>query len=117
MGLVSIVHVVLALFVIILVLIQDSKGGGVGGTFGGGSGSNSILGPTGAPSFLAKMTRYAVILFAVTSIILTNLSAKKEHSALDSIKPSATATPTPAAPQNPASTPAAPAAPTQPATK
>lgn len=106
MGFLSVLHIVFAVVVILLVLIQDSKGGGMGGAFGGGSsGSNSLLGPTGATSFLAKLTRYVVIGFAVTSIILTNLTSKKGTSALDQVKTPADAAGTvpsnPVAPQNP----------------
>lgn len=82
MGFISIVHIIMALVIIVLVLVQDSKGGGMGGAFGGG-GSSSLLGPTGAPSLLAKITKYAVIVFAITSIWLSNLSSKKSESALD----------------------------------
>lgn len=84
MGFVSIVHVVLAVIVIILVLIQDSKGGALG-AFGGGTSSNSILGPTGTTSFLANLTKWVVVGFALTSIILTNLTSNKGGSALDQI--------------------------------
>lgn len=106
MGFLSVLHIVFAVIVILLVLIQDSKGGGMGGAFGGGTSSNSLLGPTGATSFLAKLTRYVVIGFAITSIILTNLTSKKGTSALDQVKPPADAAGTvpsnPVAPQNPA---------------
>ncbi len=104
MAFLSILHVVFAFIVILLVLIQDSKGGGMGGAFGGGgAGSNSLLGPTGATSFLNKLTRYVVIGFAITSIILTNLTSKKSVSALDLVKtPDAggSAPSNPSAPQN-----------------
>lgn len=109
MTLVSILHIALALVVIVLVLIQDSKGGGMGGAFGGSSSSaNSLLGATGAPTFLAKLTRYVVVGFAVTSIILTNLSSNKGKSALDGLPPAETGT----APSNPV-VPSNPAVPTE----
>lgn len=110
MAFVSIAHIVLAVIVVVLVLIQDSKGGGMG-AFGGGGGSNSLLGPTGAPSFLAKLTRWVVIGFAITSVVLTNLTSNKGGSALDAV---GTATPEGAAPANPATAPQNPAAPTTP---
>ncbi len=89
MTFVAILHIIAALLLITLVLIQDSKGA-MGGSFGGGGSSNSILGPTGAPNFLFKMTRYIVLGFAVTSLLLTKLSSEKSGSALDDLPPSAT---------------------------
>ena len=44
-ALVAVVHIVVALVLIGLVLIQDTKSGSVG-VFGGGGGSNSVLGAT-----------------------------------------------------------------------
>lgn len=73
--LVGIIHVITALVLISLVLLQDSKGDGVGGAFGGGT-SNSVLGATGATTLAQKMTRWAAIVFAITSISLTVLSRK-----------------------------------------
>lgn len=73
---IAIVHVLTALALIALVLVQDSKSDGLGGAFGGG-GSNSILGATGATSLAQKLTRGAAVVFAMTSIGLTTLSNKR----------------------------------------
>ena len=67
---VAVVHVITALVLIALVLLQDSKSGGLGGAFGGG-GSNSILGATGGATLAQKMTRGAAVVFAITSLTLT----------------------------------------------
>lgn len=106
---IAILHVVVALVLIGLVLVQDSKGGGALGMGGGGS-SNSVLGATGASTLAAKMTRIAAIIFALTSIGLTVLSSRESKSILDKL-PAATAVPaaptTTTAPE--AAAPAAPA--------
>ncbi len=81
MGLLTVFHIIICLSLISFVLLQDSKGA-MGGSFGGG-GSNSLLGPTGAPNFLAKITRYVAIIFAVLCIILSKITAEKQGSALD----------------------------------
>ncbi|WP_413288561.1 preprotein translocase subunit SecG [Bdellovibrio sp. HCB337] len=99
---VAILHIVVALILIGLVLIQDSKGGGALG-IGGGGGSNSVLGATGASTLAAKMTRIAAIIFALTSIGLTVLSSQQSKSVLDKL-PAASAVP--AAPTAPAAAPA-----------
>lgn len=82
MTLIAIVHMTVAILLVILVLIQDSKSGAVSGTFGGG-GSNSLLGATGATTLANKATRIAAIIFAMTCIILTRMSTADRGSALD----------------------------------
>lgn len=77
-------HVLACVMLIFFVLIQDSKGGGVFG-----SSSQSILGPTGAPTLFAKLTRYTAILFAVTSIVLTIQTSPSQRSATDTYVPPA----------------------------
>lgn len=101
---IAVLHILVALILISLVLIQDSKGGGALGM--GGGGSNSVLGATGASTLAAKMTRIAAIIFALTSIGLTVLSARQSKSILDKL-PAAAA---PVAPTTPAATTEAPAA-------
>jgi preprotein translocase subunit SecG len=88
---IAIMHILVALILIGLVLIQDSKGGGALG-MGGGGGSNSVLGATGASTLAAKMTRIAAIIFALTSIGLSVLSSQQSKSILDKL-PAASAAP------------------------
>lgn len=112
MTFIAILHIIAAILLIFLVLVQDSKGA-MGGSFGGGGGSsNSILGPTGAPNFLFKMTRYIVVGFALTSLLLTKLSAEKSGSALDNL-PTASAPVAPAAPTTTTTPEQAPVAPVE----
>lgn len=111
-SLVAVLHIMVALVLIALILVQDSKSGSVGGAFGGG-GSNSILGATGATTLAQKATRVAAIVFALTSITLTIYSSRAHRSVIDDVvtnaaAPSATdAAPAPGA--TPAAPPAAPA--------
>lgn len=86
--LVTIVHFLIAVLLIVLVLVQDSKGGGAFGM--GGTGSNQVLSATGAANFLVKLTRYLAIMFAVSCITLTYLTTHKNSgSALDGYVPAA----------------------------
>lgn len=95
--LVAVVHVITALILIALVLLQDSKSDGLGGAFGGG-GSNSILGATGGATLAQKMTRGAAIVFAITSLSLTVIS-RGNKSVVDNLPtpPPAATTEVPAA--------------------
>jgi preprotein translocase subunit SecG len=66
----AVLHVLIAVALILVILVQDPKGGSAG-LFGGGGGSNSIFGATGTPTLLSKFTRYLGVAFAVTCIGLS----------------------------------------------
>lgn len=84
MTFIAIVHVIVAITLIALVLIQDSKGNGALG-MGGVSNSNSILGATGAQTFASKLTVAASILFAVTCLALSYYTSIGNKSVIDSL--------------------------------
>lgn len=91
-GFLTVVHILIAVALCALVLVQDSKGGGALGI--GGSGSNSLLGATGAQSLASKLTRYVAILFAVSCVGLTYFLAHENKSVVDQLGGSALLTPT-----------------------
>ena len=92
MILVTIVHVIFCILLIMIVLLQDPKSSGGGGMFGGG-GANSVLGSTGAVTFLTKLTQWSAVTFGVTCILLSLMSRPDGGSVLD-------ASPSPATPVN-----------------
>ena len=63
------IHVLVCISLIISVLLQSSKGGGLGGAFGGGS-SDTLFGGQGASSFLQKATKILGVSFMVVTILL-----------------------------------------------
>lgn len=83
--LLTLVHVLIALLLIGLVLIQDSKGGALG--IGGGSTSNSLLGAGGAQTLAAKATRWVAVIFAATCISLSIWTASKTKSVVSGTLP------------------------------
>ena len=85
LSILAIVHVVLSVFLVLLVLIQDPKGGSVGGMFGGGGGANSLFGATGAPTFLSRVTRWTAVVFAASCIAMTIFIKPKGKSVLDTL--------------------------------
>ena len=92
-SIMAISHIILSVFLVLLVLIQDPKGGAAGGMFGGGGGSNSLFGATGAPTFLARLTRWVAVIFAASCIAMTIFIKPKSNSVLDGIDmPAATST-------------------------
>jgi preprotein translocase subunit SecG len=63
------IHILVCLSLIGIVLIQGGKGAEAGAAFGGG-GSNTVFGPSGGQSFMAKLTAGAAIIFMLTSLAL-----------------------------------------------
>jgi preprotein translocase subunit SecG len=59
---------------IIVVLLQSSKGEGLAGAFGGGGLTGAVFGGRGAATFLSKATSILAVCFMITSIALTLLS-------------------------------------------
>ena len=71
-----IVHVVAALGIIGLVLMQHGQGADAGASFGGGS-SQTVFGSQGAGSFLTRATAVLAAVFFVTSLSLAYLSSRQ----------------------------------------
>src|SRR5512134_1401311 len=84
-----IVHVIVSAILIAMVLLQKGKGADIGAAFGGAS--QTVFGPRGTASFLAKLTTGAAILFMVTSLGLALTTAKKS-SIMEGVKPAQTQT-------------------------
>ncbi|PCH55882.1 MAG: preprotein translocase subunit SecG [Legionellales bacterium] len=73
--LVLVIHIIFALGVIALVLLQHGKGADSGATFGAGGGaSQTLFGSQGSASFLSRATAVLVTLFFATSLILGQLA-------------------------------------------
>ena len=72
-------HIIIAIVIIALVLLQQGKGASMGAAFGGGA-SNTLFGSRGPASFLMKLTGILVALFFVTSLTLGHLASKKAKS-------------------------------------
>lgn len=67
---VSIVHVLLAVFMIFVILLQPGKDAGMGAALGGGA-ATSAFGGRGAVTFLGKLTAACAIAFFITSLGLS----------------------------------------------
>lgn len=76
LTLVLVVHVVAALGIIGLVLLQHGKGADMGAAFGGGS-SGSLFGATGSANFLSRATAVLATVFFLTSLGLAYLATHK----------------------------------------
>lgn len=63
-----VIHIIICVALVIAVLMQSSRGAGLGGSFGGVT--ETIFGSQGASQFLRKATRYLGIAFMVVSVFL-----------------------------------------------
>ncbi len=71
-------HIVICVGLILVVLLQSGKGGGLAGAFGGMSGAGQTLfGGRGAATFLSKATTVLGIAFMASSLILALLSGNQ----------------------------------------
>ncbi|MDR0621982.1 MAG: preprotein translocase subunit SecG [Deltaproteobacteria bacterium] len=66
---ITFLHIVVAVILMISVLLQTSKGSGMGAAFGGSSGS--VFGSRGPATLIARVTTVAAIIFMVTSLTLS----------------------------------------------
>ncbi|MCI2392924.1 preprotein translocase subunit SecG [Aliiroseovarius sediminis] len=85
-NVILVIHLILALGLIGIVLLQRSEGGGLG-IGGGGGGGGGIMSSRGAATALGKLTWLFAIAFLGTSITLTIISAKNsaDSSVLDTM--------------------------------
>lgn len=97
----TIIHVIVCLFLVIVVLLQSGKAADLAGAFGG-MGSQTVFGPRGAATALSRATTASAVIFMVTSLGLSVISTRQSgkagggaKSVLESVKdPNAAPTPT-----------------------
>ncbi|MGR8919074.1 MAG: preprotein translocase subunit SecG [Gammaproteobacteria bacterium] len=80
------VHIVLALFLIGIILIQQGKGATAGAAFGSGA-SSTVFGARGSASFLTRATAILATLFLANSLLLAWLYGRslEQTSLLDEV--------------------------------
>ena len=69
------IHVIVCLFLIGVVLLQQGKSADLAGAFGG-QGSQTAFGPRGAANLLTRLTTWGAVIFMVLSLALTILLAR-----------------------------------------
>lgn len=80
-------HILIAVALIAIILMQQGKGANMGAAFGSGA-SGTVFGAGGANSFLYKLTRGLAIGFFATSVTLAHIASsdnKSSESATSSI--------------------------------
>jgi preprotein translocase subunit SecG len=84
---VVVLHVIVCLFLIGVVLLQQGRSADLAGAFGG-QGSQTAFGPRAAANVLTRLTTWSAVIFTLTSITLTVLYVQSTgtHSVLDNTK-------------------------------
>ena len=105
--LVLVLHVLAALGIVVLVLLQHGKGADMGAAFGSGS-AGSLFGSAGAANFLSRTTAILAAVFFATTLMLTYFSAPSKSSGVTEglVVPAGKAESQPAAPAPSAPAPA-----------
>lgn len=73
-----VVHVVLALGIITLVLLQKGAGASAGAVLGGGGGAGSVFGASGSSNFLSKTTAILATAFFINSLVLAYMASHRD---------------------------------------
>jgi preprotein translocase subunit SecG len=98
----GVVYTVICVFLIMVVLMQSGKGGGLSGMLGGANPLTDALGSSGAEKTLSKWTTICAVCFFVLALLLTVLAGKllKPSRLSDQLKSSAPPIQAPAAPSS-----------------
>lgn len=70
----TVVHVIVAIAVMIVILMQQRKQGGFTGVFGGGTQADSSSGQWQRFTILTKATIFLMVVFLVTSLVLVMMN-------------------------------------------
>jgi preprotein translocase subunit SecG len=73
--LVTVLHITVCVFLIIIVLLQHGKGADIGAALGGST--QTVFGAGGAATFLHKLTIGAAVTFMLTSIFLSTMASRQ----------------------------------------
>ena len=66
---ISIIHILAAIALVLIVLLQTGRGSEIGAAFGSGA-SQTLFGSSGTSGFMTRVTTIVVIVFMLTSLVL-----------------------------------------------
>ena len=87
-------HILVCVFLIGVVLLQQGRSADLAGAFGG-QGSQTAFGPRAAANVLTRLTTWSAVVFMLTCISLTVLYQRSvgSHSVLEGVKPAPASAP------------------------
>ena len=71
----TLVHILVCVFLVIVVLLQSGKAADLAGAFGG-MGSQTAFGPRGSATVLSRATTISTVLFMLTSLTLAIMATR-----------------------------------------
>ena len=74
--LLTVIHILVCIFLIVVVLLQSGQSGDIAAAFGG-MGSQTAFGPRGSATVLTKATTWCAVVFMLTSLILAISATRK----------------------------------------
>jgi preprotein translocase subunit SecG len=92
---VVVLHVIVCLFLVGVVLLQQGRSADLAGAFGG-QGSQTAFGPRAAANVLTRLTTWSAVIFMLTCISLTVIyqrSIGRSHSVLQGVNPAPASAP------------------------
>ena len=105
--LLTVIHVIVCVFLVVVVLLQSGKAADLAGAFGG-MGSQTVFGPRGSATVLSKATTIAAALFMITSLSLSIMATRAGRGQAPTILDKVKKAPPAGAPAAPGATPTAP---------
>ena len=100
----TVIHLVAAIAIVVLILLQQGRGADMGAAFGGGGSSQSLFGSRGSATFLSRVTGGLALLFFITALslayIYTRESATTSSVVKETISADVTDSSVPVAPAN-----------------
>ena len=78
------IHIILAISLVVLILVQHGKGADAGAAFGSGA-SSTVFGAGGGATFLTKITTVIALSFFLTSLSLAYFASNKTLPVNDSL--------------------------------
>ena len=72
---ITIIHVLVAIALVLIVLLQTGRGSEIGAAFGSGA-SQTLFGSSGTSGFMTRLTTIVVIVFMLTSLLLAYMYSR-----------------------------------------
>jgi preprotein translocase subunit SecG len=82
----TVIHLVTAISIVILILLQQGRGADMGAAFGGGGSSQSLFGSRGSATFLSRVTGGLALLFFITALSLAYIYTRESGTTISVVK-------------------------------
>jgi len=85
-SILTIIHLVAAIAIVVLILLQQGRGADMGAAFGGGGSSQSLFGSRGSATFLSRVTGGLSLLFFITALSLAYIYTQESSTTNNVVK-------------------------------